>query len=433
MKRILRFAVLMTAMSGSVTAYGQKFEKNVLWDATLNYGNYRLYKPDIWPYRKYLKIYDAPPENLWLDLGLARYEERSYEFHKLKDEFKEYASESYVAKSWMYADTLYYTVSKTVYRNLTCKIVKSDTVVIMVNGKSIDKCKLSEYMDKAPITSKFRGLKEAQNRFAASRKAYLEAVEECKRFNAKVQVEYERDSILAANSLALLERKIDEQYERQRREYAEKEALAARKKIMKDLEADISDPAKPLLTKTYTNAVGSKVTYQYYVNDKGYEVKHGKFTETRTFNNYRYWSGMSQYGWVYLDGTESCTRYYKNGILHGRITYSSNISSSSTFGNDGLLKNNISFDVYKGVISGDFKFTYKGITYAGKATNGILDYCDYATNDGYHGKLTSNSSGNEFSIAVINNGYREFEFDAITDWPTVCCSIPTVYFPRIGE
>lgn len=186
-------------------------------------------------------------------------------------------------------------------------------------------------------------------------------------------------------------------------------------------------------TKTITNVKGAKATYQYYVNDNGYEVKHGKFTETMIFNNFKYWTGLSKYGWVYLNGTESCTCYYKNGIVHGRVTYSSNISASSTFGNDELLKNNISFDVYKGVITGDFKFAYKGITYTGKATNGILDYCDYETNDGYHGKLTSNSAGNEISIPVINTGYREFEFDGIIQLPYVCCKIPGFYFPRIGE
>ena len=152
-----------------------------------------------------------------------------------------------------------------------------------------------------------------------------------------------------------------------------------------------------------------------------------------TFNNYKFWTGMSQYGWVYLNGSESCTYYYKNGIIHGRLTYSSNISASATFGNDELLKKNISLDVYKGFINGDFKFTYKGITYTGKATNGILDYCNYATNDGYHGKLTSNSAGKNISISVINTGYQEFELDAITDFAGICCRIPMLYFPRTGK
>src|SRR5699024_431893 len=111
-----------------------------------------------------------------------------------------------------------------------------------------------------------------------------------------------------------------------------------------------------------------------------------------------------------VTGTETLTETYRNGILHGPLTYKCNANTSSTFGNPELINRSYKLNIYKGFLTGDFKFSYNGITYTGKAINGILEYCNYQTDNGFHGKLTSNPNSKSVSVAEINNGNRTFEF-----------------------
>lgn len=98
-----------------------------------------------------------------------------------------------------------------------------------------------------------------------------------------------------------------------------------------------------------------------------------------------------------------------------------------------LLNQTYNFQIYKGFLTGNFKFEYNDITYTGKATNGILDYCDHETITGFHGKLKSNSSSKTVSVAEINNGNRTFVFDGSIELQTVIVTMPLFRFPLIGK
>lgn len=205
-----------------------------------------------------------------------------------------------------------------------------------------------------------------------------------------------------------------------------------RYRLIGDIEYEFTEPIGPIQTKLITNALGAKVTYQYYVNESGYEVMHGKYSISAIYQDYKYWDGGAK-GWVYYNGTETLTYHYRNGILHGKVVYQSNVKETSTFGNPRDRSNSYNFDIYKGFLTGGFNFSYNGITYTGKAVNGILEYCNYQTNDGFHGKLTSNPNSKSVSIAEINNGYRTFEFDSEIQLPSVLAPIPMFRFPLIGN
>jgi hypothetical protein len=206
-----------------------------------------------------------------------------------------------------------------------------------------------------------------------------------------------------------------------------------RRRMLGDYEYEFTEPTSPIKTKTFTNNFGAKVSYQYYINENGYEVYHGKYTETMNFKDHKYYANGS-IGFITVNGTETITYHYRNGIVHGNLSYSRNLTTTSTFNTaNAKLKQSYNFNVYKGFISENFKFEYNGITYTGKATNGILDYCNYETRGGYHGKLTSNSSSKTVSIAEINNGYRTFEFDSSIDLQSVIVDFPLLRFPLIGQ
>lgn len=218
MKNISKIAVLMMAVLISVTAYGQKFYKRIIWDAKITCAKFYPYIPKIDYTHKTLDFYETPPANIILDLGTAAKDTRNYEFHNIRDEFAMRNK-----KSWFNADTLDYSMIET-SRRLTCKIIKCDTLVIKVNDEPVTKCKLSEYVAKAPIHAKMAWLKTHQDQFAANRRAYLAAIERCKRHNAKMQAEYEKDSVVAANSLAVYKRAIEDQQKRQEQEREAHEA-----------------------------------------------------------------------------------------------------------------------------------------------------------------------------------------------------------------
>lgn len=408
MKTISKIAVLMMAMLVSnIDVMGQKQTIRIPYDCTYRHKEYP--KNDIWK-----DAYYRSPEG---------YYTREYE---------NYLNKFKINYRYDRDETFEYTITDTVFQDIVYRHTFLDGIdkILTIDGvKYKGTLSLPKYKAESPFEKKMTALRQDERTFKEEKDLF---VHRYLKYEEKYLELKRKDAI--RDSIAAIKRAEAAAKEAAQLAAREKAIAAERKKrIYATLNADISDPAKPLQTKTATNTLGAKVTYQYYVNDNGYEVKHGKCTVTMTFNNYKFWTGMSQYGWVYLNGSESCTYYYKNDIVHGRLTYSSNVSASATFGNDELLKNNISFDVYKGFINGDFKFTYKGITYTGKATNGILDYCNYDTVNGYHGKLTSNSAGKNISISEIDNGYSEFELDAITDFAGICCKIPMLYFPRTGK
>ena len=220
--------------------------------------------------------------------------------------------------------------------------------------------------------------------------------------------------------------------EEQQRAANAPQELAARKRMLGDYETEFTEPTGPIQTKSLTNELGAKVTYQYYVNENGYEVKHGKYTVTMSFKDHKYWVG-GNYGFIHVTGTETLTETYRNGILHGPLTYKCNANTSSTFGNPELINRSYKLNIYKGFLTGDFKFSYNGITYTGKAINGILEYCNYQTDNGFHGKLTSNPNSKSVSVAEINNGNRTFEFDSSIELPSIIATMPMIRFPLIGN
>lgn len=210
--------------------------------------------------------------------------------------------------------------------------------------------------------------------------------------------------------------------------------LSFEKRVLGDIHYEFAEPTSQIKTKSIINNLGAKISYEYYVNENGYEVKHGKYSISMNFNNHKYWTGLSAYGWVYLDGVETLTYYYRNDIVHGKLVYSRNVSTTSTFGNAMKLKDSYNLDIYKGFLNGQFKFEYKDITYTGNAVNGILASCDYQTNDGFHDKLSSITSNPAYlSIAKINTGYRTFEFDSSIELPSIITTMPMFRFPLIGS
>lgn len=229
------------------------------------------------------------------------------------------------------------------------------------------------------------------------------------------------------------ERKIREEKERQ--EAIEREKLqkeAERKRILGNYEFEFFEPTSPIKTKTYTNYQGAQISYQYYINESGYETYHGKFTMTMNFKNQRYWVG-GNIGFITVNGIETVTYYYKNGIVHGNFSYKRNLKTKSTYNTlNSILNQTYNFPIYKNFISGNFNFEHKGIKYHGKAINGILEYCNYEAGSGYHGTLKSNPKSQYLSIAQIHNGFNTFEFDEF-QLQSIIVSIPHFRFPLIGE
>lgn len=221
------------------------------------------------------------------------------------------------------------------------------------------------------------------------------------------------------------------------REKQKAEELAAlereqRYRLIGNIEYDFTEPTGSIQTKSGTNPFGAKGSYQYYVNENGYEVKHGKMTTVMAFNDHKYWVG-GNHGFIHITGTETLTETYRNGILHGPLTYRCNANADSTFGNPEDINRSYNLNIYKGFLTGNFKFSYNGITYTGKAINGILEYCDYQTNDGFHGRITSNPNSKSISVAEINNGYNTFEFDDNIKLPSIITVMPTFRFPLMGN
>ncbi|MCC8063212.1 MAG: hypothetical protein LIO68_08255 [Rikenellaceae bacterium] len=252
--------------------------------------------------------------------------------------------------------------------------------------------------------------------------------------HAKVIAEAETKITAYTNKLAEL-RKNKPWIDKQKQKEEELAALERenRYRIVGNMEYEFTEPTGPIQTKSCTNVFGAKVTYQYYVNENGYEVKHGKMTTTMTFKDHKYWTGLSKLGYVYVTGTETLTETYRNDILHGPLTYRCNVNTDATFSNPEKLNISYNLNVYKGFLNGNFKFEYNGITYTGKAVNGILEYCNYQTNDGFHGKLTSNPNSKSISVAEIDNGIRKFELGDEIKLPSIIAVMPTFRFPLIGK
>jgi len=418
MKTVFKIVILMTSILISSTyVMGQKRSIRIPYDCK--------YEPKEYPKNlAKLSEWDLTDIALLGQINSAN-----------KAEYKHYLDKFQINYRYGRDEEFEYTLADTVFQDIVykCNFFDNTEKILTIDGIRYDgSSSLSKYRTNAPFQKKIKAFAQDKKEFEKEKNLfvtrYLKYEDDYLKFTREEAVKDSLKAIEQAKREAAEEaaRKIEQQ------RLEKVEAERQRRKVWQSLQADISDPAKPLQTKTTTNAAGAKVTYQYYINDNGYEVKHGKYTVTMTFKNYTFWTG-SQYGYAHLNGTESCTYYYKNGILHGRVTYSSDVSASATFGNDELLKNNISFDVYKGVITGNFKFSYKGITYTGKATKGILDYCDYETRDGYHGKLTSNSASKNLEIAIINNGSWEFELNDGIKLEAFICNIPAFCFPRIGK
>lgn len=138
-------------------------------------------------------------------------------------------------------------------------------------------------------------------------------------------------------------------------EDAAKRELAEQRRFFGDYKTEFTRPIGQIKTKSITNDQGAKVAYEYYVNADGYEVMRGKYSITMNYNRYKFWTGLDKYGWVYLNGNESITYYYRNGILHGKLSYNRDISTTSTFGNAMKLKDSYNFEIYKGFLTGIFK------------------------------------------------------------------------------
>ena len=134
--------------------------------------------------------------------------------------------------------------------------------------------------------------------------------------------------------------------------------------------------AQTVQTKTEKINDETTRTYSYYKNDAGEEVRHGKYTITWKVNRNDY----------KVNNKLDCN--YKNGLLHGRLTYSCDWNVYKAYlsltGKEDVVwklvqKNldNFSVDMYEGYMTGDINVTYQGYwlnetNFKGKAVNGIL-------------------------------------------------------------
>ena len=148
--------------------------------------------------------------------------------------------------------------------------------------------------------------------------------------------------------------------------------------------------AQTVQTKTVDLAEDVKVTYSYYLNETGNEVKHGKYTITQT-SNYDYYKGKK---------TMTCS--FKEGKMTGLLTYSSNISDyekyvdfdkdweynqtqkkieyATKFKKVREHKENFSVEMYEDYMTGAINLTFecwaspnRKLTIIGNATNGVLN------------------------------------------------------------
>lgn len=117
-------------------------------------------------------------------------------------------------------------------------------------------------------------------------------------------------------------------------------------------------------------------TYSYYLNDKGEQVRHGKYTITWKIskNDYK------------VNKKLDCN--YKDGLLHGKLTYSCDWNVYKAYWSftgkedvvwklENKMLDNFTVDMYEGYMTGDVNVTYQGwwtneTTFKCKAVNGIL-------------------------------------------------------------
>ncbi|MBQ0090909.1 MAG: hypothetical protein KBT27_16435 [Prevotellaceae bacterium] len=134
--------------------------------------------------------------------------------------------------------------------------------------------------------------------------------------------------------------------------------------------------AQNLQTKTEKINDETTRTFSFYLNKDGEQVKHGKYTITWKVNKVD----------RKVDSRLECN--YKDGVLHGKLTYSSNQKDYASY-LDITAKDMISWklnmqqldnftvDMYEGYMTGDINVTYQGLlsnesNFKGKAVNGVL-------------------------------------------------------------
>lgn len=134
--------------------------------------------------------------------------------------------------------------------------------------------------------------------------------------------------------------------------------------------------AQTVQTKTEKINDEATRTYSYYLNDKGEQVRHGKYTISWNVNKNDY----------KVKKRLDCN--YKDGLLHGKLTYSCDWNVykaywSFTGSEDVVWKlenkmlDNFTVDMYEGYMTGDVNVTYQGwwtneTTFKCKAINGVL-------------------------------------------------------------
>ena len=140
--------------------------------------------------------------------------------------------------------------------------------------------------------------------------------------------------------------------------------------------ATISASAQTTQTKTEKINQTTTRTYSYYVNEQGEEIRHGKYTIVWKENRDDY----------KVNKTLNCN--YKDGLLHGRLTYSCDwnvYKAYFTLATDKEVRwvlsdkmlDNFSVDMFNGYMTGEINVTYQGPwgvenNFCAHAINGIL-------------------------------------------------------------
>lgn len=404
----------------------------------------KLEKEESHPFSRSLPLYgqknipdDYAPKEL-----IDKAESKRKELKEIINSIKYYNKEIiYQPNSYSKADIKYYAnIKADIIENpksenkpmsgITCQIIDGDTLVLNEtnNSNSKGKWKVINKFEQPIIYRDYLEniglIKQLQTKINNTISYWTEIIN----FNQKLDQVYNEALTLNEKELESYKKRVaeieEERLEKERIEREEQE----KEKILGTYNFEFTEPTSEIKTKSITNFYGAHIKYKYYINENGYEVYHGKFEAIMNFKN-DYYNINGKY--MNLSGTETLTCYYHNGILHGNLNYNRNLKSK-TKPNSPILKKTYNFKIYKGFLTGNFNFNYEWITYNGNAKNGILDFCEYETSDGFHGSLTSNSSSTTVSIPEINNGIINLELYYIY-LKGISISIPSFRFPLLGK
>jgi DNA-binding protein H-NS len=271
-------------------------------------------------------------------------------------------------------------LTPTASSDLNCILVNGDTIVVgaaqsyskqIIGNKEVQVPKfvkvskeregqtLSQFMNNyAPITNVRKEFQEGETKFLAikERKLKEQAYEQLMRLQA--------DSILKEEK-RLANAKREQQEEESRIAYEKKQIqdkIDAYANLVKTITTTPSEKALDELRTENVSNNGITQVYSYYYDKNGEKVWHGNRKVTYTaehsiFNNYH--------------GTMSVTANYRNGVVHGTVTYVNSMLQYKT-NNKHADYGTQTFQIHNGYLTGTFNLRLNGYRITGTAKNCVL-------------------------------------------------------------